>query len=353
MSARRAAARFLAAVITLVLLLLALDGLAGFLLVGSVFLDPAAGISHTQHDPQLGWAGRPSVHLPDYYGPGIDLRTNSRGMRGTEVADRKTSGRVRVVCLGDSFTFGHGVGDDQAWPAVVARLDPRLEMVNMGQEGYGVDQMYLWYLRDARDLDHDLLIVAFIQQDLMRAAMPDFFGYPKPVLVLENGRLTPESRDLPRRSRLSGLRRLTSASRQLRSVSIPAGWFWGEVPQDGGFSIDLATVHTVGMRVFAEIAEMCRKAGRPVLFVYLPSLEDAANADKGGSLRVSLRRWMAARRYPYLDLTNDFAALPRWRREALFLNEGHQLLHSIHYNADGQAFVAALILRALREDGSW
>ncbi len=353
MSARRAAAWFLAAVIAFMLLLLALDGLAGFLLVGSVFLDPAAGISHTRHDPLLGWAGRPSVNLPDYYGPGIGLRTNSRGMRSGEVADGKTPGRIRVVCLGDSFTFGHGVGDDQAWPAVVARLEPRLEMVNMGQEGYGVDQMYLWYLRDAVILDHDLLIVAFIQQDLMRAAMPEFFGYPKPLLVLENGRLTPESRELPRRSRLSGLRRLSSASRQLRSVSIPAGWFWGGGSHEGEFIVDLSRVHTVGMRVFTEIAETCRKAGRPVVFVYLPSLDDIVNADRSSSLGVSLRRWMAERRNPYLDLTADFAALPRWRSDALFLDEGHQLIHSLHYNADGQAFVASLILRALREGGSW
>ncbi len=353
MSARRAAGRFLAAVITLVLLLLALDGLAGFLLVGSVFLDPAAGISHTWHDPLLGWAGRPSVTLPDYYGPGIGLRTNSRGMRGGEVTDKKTPGRIRVVCLGDSFTFGHGVGDDQAWPAVAARLDPSLEMVNMGQEGYGVDQMYLWYLRDARDLDHDLLIVAFIQQDLMRAAMPDFFGYPKPLLIVENGRLTPESRELPRRSRLSGLRRLSSASRQLRSVSVPAGWFGGAGSHEGEFIVDLSRVHTIGMRVFTEIAEECRRKGRQVLFVYLPSLEDAASSGNANSLRIPLQRWMAARRYPYLDLTADFAALPRWRSDALFLDEGHQLIHSIHYNADGQAFVASLILRALREGGSW
>jgi hypothetical protein len=349
--ARRPVTRCLSLAAAVALLLLALDGLAGFLVAGAVFLDPASAVSHTRYDPLLGWAGRPSLDLPDYYAPGVGLRTNSRGMRGAEVAERKDPGRVRVLCLGDSFTFGHGVADDQTWPAVVSRLDRRLEMVNMGQEGYGVDQMYLWYLRDGRSIDHDVLIVAFIQQDLMRAAMPDFFGYPKPVLVERDGRLAPERSELPRRSRLSGVRSLVSSARLLRSVSIPAGWFGSGASHSGEFVVDLARVHTIGMRVFSEIAEECRRNGRQALFLYLPSLEDAASAGNASSLRIPLQRWMAAKGYPYLDLTGDFAALPRWRRDALFLDEGHQLIHSIHYNADGHAFVASLVDRELHGGG--
>lgn len=48
--------------------------------------------------------------------------TDSRGFRGDEVAVAPASGVTRIVCLGDSITFGHGVDDDETYPAVLQEL---------------------------------------------------------------------------------------------------------------------------------------------------------------------------------------------------------------------------------------
>lgn len=48
--------------------------------------------------------------------------TDSRGFRGPEVADAPAPGVTRIVCLGDSITFGHGVDDDETYPAVLQEL---------------------------------------------------------------------------------------------------------------------------------------------------------------------------------------------------------------------------------------
>ncbi len=48
--------------------------------------------------------------------------TNSLGFRGGEVTATPAPGVTRVVCLGDSITFGHGVEDDETYPAVLQRL---------------------------------------------------------------------------------------------------------------------------------------------------------------------------------------------------------------------------------------
>jgi lysophospholipase L1-like esterase len=64
--------------------------------------------------------------------------TNSRGYRGPEVTQRPAAGVTRVVCVGDSITFGHGVGDDEPYPAVLQRLlddHGSFEVINVADVG--------------------------------------------------------------------------------------------------------------------------------------------------------------------------------------------------------------------------
>src|SRR5262245_25280565 len=120
---------------------------------------PLAEKGHTRYDPDLGWTNIPNVSLKDYYGPGLDLTTNAQGFRGTRPVDVAVPpGMLRIICSGDSMTLGYGVRDDQTWCQRLASLDPRIEAVNMGQGGYGVDQAYLWYRRDGAALEHQLHI---------------------------------------------------------------------------------------------------------------------------------------------------------------------------------------------------
>src|SRR5262249_43101230 len=51
--------------------------------------------------------------------------------------------KAEIVVVGDSVTFGYGVEDDQAWPALVAKALPHNRLVNLGLIGAGTQQ----YLR--------------------------------------------------------------------------------------------------------------------------------------------------------------------------------------------------------------
>ena len=106
---------------------------------------------------------------------------------------------ARAVCSGDSFTYGYGVGNDQTWCARLAAINLCLDTVNLGQGGYGVDQAYLRYRRDAGTLDHDLHLFAFISSDFTRMRSDSFRGYGKPVLKLEDGALVVTNVPVPRR----------------------------------------------------------------------------------------------------------------------------------------------------------
>ena len=58
----------------------------------------------------------------------------------------------------------------------------------MGQVGYGVDQAYLYYRRDADELDVNVSILAFITHDFMRMQYDKFMGIPRPTMVLQDGK---------------------------------------------------------------------------------------------------------------------------------------------------------------------
>jgi hypothetical protein len=89
--------------------------------------------------------------------------TNALGMRGTAEVGLKRPGELRVLAVGDSFTYGHGVEDDQTYPAVLERLlrergrDARV--LNAGVPGYSTDQEYTYVVRDGLALAPDLLLL--------------------------------------------------------------------------------------------------------------------------------------------------------------------------------------------------
>lgn len=78
---------------------------------------------------------------------GMEVRTNSLGMRGGEPAAADARGLHRILALGDSFTFGFGIAEDQTYPEVLENLlnassasspdgEERFEVLNLGVVGY-------------------------------------------------------------------------------------------------------------------------------------------------------------------------------------------------------------------------
>jgi len=82
----------------------------------------------------------------------VDVQLNPLGFREPRLPSTKPPGTVRIVALGDSFTQGYGVEEDQSWPRRLEVLldarDPRPhEVVNLGVPGAN-PRDYLSYLRD-------------------------------------------------------------------------------------------------------------------------------------------------------------------------------------------------------------
>ena len=97
-------------------------------------------------DPELFWSPRPGFR-GEFLGKTVTI--NDLGLRGREVRLPKPPGVRRIVCFGDSITFGYGVGDEDTYAFLLGKaLASRgVETVNAGVTGYTSHQVLRLLLR--------------------------------------------------------------------------------------------------------------------------------------------------------------------------------------------------------------
>lgn len=91
-------------------------------------------------DADLFWSPRPGFKGP-FLGQPVTI--NTLGLRGAELAHPKPSRQRRVLCFGDSITFGYGVADDETYAHRLGEfLGGRgVEVANAGVTGYTSHQV--------------------------------------------------------------------------------------------------------------------------------------------------------------------------------------------------------------------
>ena len=105
---------------------------------------------------------------------GVPVRTNSQGMRAEEVPSAKSAGEYRIALLGDSFAFGWGVLEDQAFGAAMERSlnsagKGKYRVLNFGVPGYSTFQEVAVFESKGLAFEPDAVLVFFIDND---------FGFP-------------------------------------------------------------------------------------------------------------------------------------------------------------------------------
>jgi hypothetical protein len=293
---------------------------------------------YVEYDAELGWVSRPNWFVPDLYGRGRSLRTNAQRFRSDyDFTVAVPAGRARVVCSGDSFTLGHGVSGDQAWCPQLAADEPRLETVNMGQGGYGVDQAYLWYVRDGLKLDHHAQVFAFIAHDLLRMTWTRFAGISKPLLKVVDGRIVATNTPLSTLStRFPRAAQNAHYLLELHTLELLGA---GRAPAP-----NVAEERALALRILERLAEIHRQRQSDLLVVFLPVRGDYdGDPDDAAAWRAFFASELGRRGIPYLDLVAEFKKLRPEEVPPLFNPGGH-------YGAAGHRWVArqvAPVLRAL------
>ena len=138
-----------------------------------------------EYDPVLTFRNRRDASFPD-----ARVEINSLGLRGPEVALEKPAGVTRVLCLGDSCTFGGAHPYPEIMQSILDQHAPgRFQVLNAGVIGYTSLHGLEWLESDLAKLRPDIVTVYFGWNDMWRekdSAVREWFqsrvgGRPPPI----------------------------------------------------------------------------------------------------------------------------------------------------------------------------
>ena len=136
-------------------------------------------------DAELGYVPEPSFASRDNHW-GTTVTIDAQGFRSNGVGRPVPSGRP-VVAVGDSFTFGDQVDDDETWPSYL-ELELGQPVHNAGVFGYSLAQAVLRAERVLRDVPAEWLVVSYIPDDIRRCELAKRYA-PVPWFEVEGGAL--------------------------------------------------------------------------------------------------------------------------------------------------------------------
>lgn len=180
-------------------------------------------------DPVYARGLRPSVRDAVVHGHSGEFAfrfdTNALGLRmDRELAAAKPSGTERILLVGDSFTFGYGVEQDETFARELQRRfdasGPPTEVINAGfASGFTLDTQYLFTREVAASWEPDAVVVGVCLDN-------DFEDLTRTLWRIEDGRLAAIEKDndwVPLLAKKSGLVNLAvkGAVPALRALNEP------------------------------------------------------------------------------------------------------------------------------------
>ncbi len=138
--------------------------------------DERFAFSPYRPDGRLGFTLRPGVrvrHVDRDFS--VSVAVNALGMRGPERGTSKPAGTARILLLGDSFAFGWGVEQDEAFGArleriLTERVGP-VEVLPAAVPGWSTDQHSIYLRTQGLALHPDLILLATSENDLTELSL--------------------------------------------------------------------------------------------------------------------------------------------------------------------------------------
>lgn len=347
---RKTGAGILVSLFTVVLLLVAAE------LVFRAFLpQPLITVAVQEWDSRLGYKQSPGargcLRTPEFDCP---VQINSKGLRDREYDYRKANDTLRILSLGDSFTFGYGVTSDESFSKVLERLLNedgarlvRWEVINAGVCGTGLAHQLAYYEDEGSRYDPDITLVCICgANEFSDNSMSGLYTVDGDTLVRHEACLA-----LPMKLRnvmmnLPGYRTLFARSHLITYIKRSVARY--AYARGAGADKDSAEIAAgrrrsleLAERLLLDLNERCRANGARLVVTVVPRPDDSDQPDRVAALiRFARQRGIA-----YADLA------PGFTREHL---EGHitHFPHDGHWNVTGHALAAQLLYEALR-DSAW
>ncbi len=94
------------------------------------------------------------------------VKINSKGLRNRET--QYEHNKKRILFVGDSFTFGWGVEQNEAFPYICENLfNKKIEVINAGVPGYSILEYYLYLKEELFKYKPNIIILVFYGENDM------------------------------------------------------------------------------------------------------------------------------------------------------------------------------------------
>jgi lysophospholipase L1-like esterase len=338
------------------------------------FYPQTMGFSHHTRDGL-------QVHVPNARGVyrrqefETDVRFNSMGLRGGEFAMPKPEGTYRIVALGDSFTAGLQVDEEDLFTTrieqALSAAHAPVEVLNLGVSGYGTDDELILLRRYGAALAPDLVLVFFfvgndvhnnlLQSGCTRAGDTFLCEPPEHLSTAEYWRKRVRSQ-FAQHSHVYQLWRAATERERWRSAAAPAAGLPAGALATRDLDVDLYLEpepeymgHALALTGFllGALRRDSLALGADVTMVLLPTREQVEEArwqafveDAGDAVLVrdrpqrAIRAVAAEADVPVIDLLPELAKRAA-RGETLFWHT------DAHLNAAGHAAVAEVVAAVL------
>jgi lysophospholipase L1-like esterase len=269
---------------------------------------------------------------------GANVYVNRLGFRGTDTTVAKPPGTRRIVIVGDSSVYGHGVSNEQTFSHLLdADLPADIEVINLGAPGYSSAQTLNLLALRGWALKPDLLVIGNLWSDNNFDSFIDKYLLSDRT-AFEHSIAAPISRVF-QRSRLyrwlDWHLRLAPRAKEVQKV----GWMLGRAPSG---------VHRrVAINDYADnlqsMVDSATSQGADVAFLALANTVDLG-AETDGAIAWPLYREVMAdtasrNGAPYIDVLPQFQGSDvEWR--TLFLDE-------MHPSTRGHKLIAELLAEKL------
>lgn len=318
-----------------------------------IFLPQGTGPIQYAHDPVLG-----AIPVPYQHGersvPGNFCYTytnNSQGFRGSKEFKLKNTNR-RVLFLGDSFTYGLGVNDDQTFCFHVEKslADLGVEIINTGNPGKGMDYELKLFSIVGRKYHPDIVALCFIPDTFNRNSRGEYYSY-------QDGRLVPKSFDESITKRKMALANIpgynfaithSHLANLLKQTAINYIYHnrSNEIEKEGPSEEDVE----ITRRLYAQLIKECENIGSTLIFFYIPWITEVEAYRQNRALskwEMAIKRIVDDDVGQFLSLTPAFVDSGQ-PVDRFYFAEGHWtvLAHSLAANFISKHIRAVLSLRS-------
>jgi hypothetical protein len=212
--------------------------------------------------PQYGWILKENLHQHSIQQYQVSI--NNMRCRVNPFQTQSDSPQLKILSIGDSFTFGECVDDSSTWSARLQELIPNSVVSNIGVHAWGHDQILLRLKDEIEYYKPDFVVLGCVNDDLLRNHF-NFRDYAKPYFELEKDSLI-----------IKGVPVATSddlhSSFRPRLVDFFVSR-WAKVFD----VVQQQDEDRLSEKILSELVRVIRTAGSKPVFVYMPWKEECMN----------------------------------------------------------------------------